>query len=222
MAHTPFAYNLAHLIGATVLMIGFGLLYQRRMTAVIRTYALQAMALALAAAWQAAIQDAPHLYATALIILLFKGMAVPAALQWLVRRLGIHRTVETALGIGPTLMAGVGLVALSIVLVMPMDIAATAITRESVALAMSVVLLGLLMMITRRNAVTQVVGFMSLENGLLLAAVGAHGMPLVVELSIAFSVLVAMALFGIFFFRIRERFDSLELSYLETSRGDSQ
>jgi hydrogenase-4 component E len=222
MSTSAFAYDAAHLIGATVLMMGFGLLYQRRMAAVIRTYAMQAMALAAAAAWQAHVQDAPHLYATAAIALLFKGIAVPAALQWLVRKLGIHRTVETALGIGPTMTAGVGLVALSIVLVLPVTTNAAALTRESLALAMSVVLLGLLMMITRRNAVTQVVGFMALENGLLLGAVGAKGMPLVVEISIAFSVLVAMTLFGIFFFRIRERFDSLDLAYLESYRGDRQ
>ncbi len=222
MISLQFAYDTAHLIGATVLMMGFGLLYQRRMAAVIRTYSMQAMALAAAAAWQGWIQDAPHLYVTALIALVFKGLAVPFALNWLVRRLGIHRTVETALGIGPTMIAGVGLVALSIVLVLPVTESATALTRESIALAMSVVLLGLLMMITRRNAVTQVVGFMALENGLILAAVGAKGMPLVVEISIAFSVLVAMTLFGIFFFRIRERFDSLDLAYLENYRGDRQ
>ena len=217
---TQLSYSIAHLIGATVLMMGFGLLYQRRMTSVIRTYSLQAMALAAAAAWQAYVQDAAHLYVTALIALVFKGILVPFALNWLVRRLGIHRAVETALGIGTTMMAGVALVALSIVLVLPVTEAATAMTRENLALAMSVVLLGLLMMITRRNAVTQVVGFMALENGLILAAVGAKGMPLVVEISIAFSVLVAMTLFGIFFFRIRERFDSLDLQYLETHRGD--
>ncbi len=222
MLTTQFEYHTAHLIGAVVLMMGFALLYQRRMSAVIRAYSWQAMALALAAAWQGFVQHAPHLYATALIALLFKGVAVPLTLGWLVKRLGIHRTVETALGIGPTMIAGVGLVALSIVLVLPVTSGAGAITRESLAIAMSVVLLGLLMMITRRNAVTQVVGFMALENGLILAAVGARGMPLVVEISIAFSVLVAMTLFGIFFFRIRERFDTLDLAYLETFRGERQ
>jgi hydrogenase-4 component E len=217
-----YAYDIAHLIGAVMLLFSFALLYQRRMVAVIAAYSLQAQTLALAAAWQGFVQSAPHLYATAGIALLFKGVAVPIALNWLVKRLGIHRTVETALGIGPTMIAGVGLVALSIILVLPVTANATAITRENLAIAMSVVLLGLLMMITRRNAVTQVVGFMSLENGLILAAVGARGMPLVVEISIAFSVLVAMALFGIFFFRIRERFDSLDLAYLETYRGERQ
>ena len=75
-------------------------------------------------------------------------------------------------------------------------------------------------MITRRNAVTQVVGFMSLENGLVLAAVGVKGMPLVVEMSVAFSVLIAFILFGMFFFRIRERFDTLDLQSIEDFRGE--
>jgi len=222
MAISQISYELAHLIGATVLMAGFQLLYQRRLFAVLNTFAFQAVALAAAAAWQAHIQNAPHLYVTAVIALVFKAMIVPFALHWLVEKLGIQRSVETAMSIGWTMMAGVGLVALSILLVLPVTANAAALTRESLALAMSVVLLGLLMMITRRNAVSQVVGFMALENGLILAAVSAKGMPLVVEISIAFSVLVAMTLFGIFFFRIRERFDTLDLQDLETWRGDRQ
>lgn len=216
------SYDLAHLIGATVLMTGFGLLYQRRLFAVLNTFSFQALALAAAAAWQAHVQDAPHLYITAGIALVFKAILVPVALHWLVERLGIHRTVETAMSIGWTMIIGVALVALSILLVLPVTANSAALTRESLALAMSVVLLGMLMMITRRNAVTQVVGFMALENGLILAAVSAKGMPLVVEISVAFSVLVAMTVFGIFFFRIRERFDSLDLNYIETFRGDRQ
>jgi len=214
------AYDIAHLIGATVLMAGLQMLYQRRLFAVINTFVFQALALAAAAAWQAHVQDAPHLYVTAGVALVFKAMIVPFALHWLVEKLAIQRTVETALPIGWTMISGVGLVALSILLVLPVTANAAALTRESLALAMSVVLLGLLMMITRRNAVTQVIGFMALENGLILAAVSARGMPLVVEISVAFSVLVAMTLFGIFFFRIRERFDTLDLADLETYRGD--
>ena len=84
----------------------------------------------------------------------------------------------------------------------------------------SVVLLGLLMMVTRRNAVSQVVGFMSLENGLILAATGAKGMPLVVEISVAFSILIAFIVIGIFLFRIRERFDTVDVQALELFRGE--
>ena len=101
---------------------------------------------------------------------------------------------------------------------------AAALTREDLALALSVVLLGLLMMITRRNALTQVVGFMSLENGLILAAVSVAGMPLVVELSVAFLVMVAFIVFGVFFFRIRERFESLDVQPVSTwwARADDE
>ncbi len=213
-------YNVAHLIGATVLMTGFALLYQRRLGAVLNTFALQALALAAAAAWQAYIQRAPHLYITAGIALVFKAILVPLVLHWLVERLGIKRSSEPALSVAASMVTGVALVALSILLVLPVTAKAAALTRESLALAMSVLLLGLLMTITRRNAVTQVIGFMALENGLILAAVSARGMPLVVELSVAFSVLVAMAIFGIFFFQIRDRFDSLDLHNLDSFRED--
>lgn len=215
-------FDIAHTLGTSVLLLSFALLYQRRLAGVLEAFALQAVFVAAAAAWQAWSQDAPHLYITAGIALVFKAVIIPVALGRIVRRLGIHRAIETVIGVNLTLLAGVGLVALSIVLVFPITISSGVIARENLTLALSVVLLGFLMMITRRNAVTQVVGFMSLENGLILAAVGVRGMPLVVEGSIAFSVLVAFIVFGVFFFRIRERFDTLDLQNLESFRGDQQ
>jgi hydrogenase-4 component E len=210
------------MLGGAILVLSFALLYQRRITAVLNIYAVQAGVLAAAAAWQGYIQGAPHLYVTALIALGFKAIGIPLALHRIVRRLAIHRTVETALGVGPSMVVGVGCVALSVLVVLPITVQASALTREDLALALSVVLLGMLMMITRRNAITQVVGFMSLENGLILAAVGVEGMPLVVEISVAFSVLVAFLVFGVFFFQIRERFDSLDLAFLESHRGEQR
>ncbi len=215
-------YDVAHMLGGAVLVLSFALLYQRRITAVLNIYTVQAGVLAAAAAWQGYIQGAPHLYVTALIALGFKAIGIPLALHRIVRRLAIHRTVETALGVGPSMVVGVGCVALSVLVVLPITVEASALTREDLALALSVVLLGMLMMITRRNAITQVVGFMSLENGLILAAVGVEGMPLVVEISVAFSVLVAFLVFGVFFFQIRERFDSLDLAFLESHRGEQR
>jgi len=215
-------YDVAHMLGGAILVLSFALLYQRRITAVLNIYAVQAGVLAAAAAWQGYIQGAPHLYVTALIALGFKAIGIPLALHRIVRQLAIHRTVETALGVGPSMVVGVGCVALSVLVVLPITVEASALTREDLALALSVVLLGMLMMITRRNAITQVVGFMSLENGLILAAVGVEGMPLVVEISVAFSVLVAFLVFGVFFFQIRERFDSLDLAFLESHRGEQR
>ena len=220
MGNVP--YDVAHLLGTSVLVLSFGLLFQRRILGVLNIFAVQATFLAADAAWQAHIQHAPHLYITAAIALVFKAIVIPLALRRIVFSLRIHRTVETVLGVGPTMIAGVGLVGLSVILVLPLTHQSVALTRDDLALALSIVLLGLLMMITRRNAVTQVVGFMSLENGLILAAVGVAGMPLVVEMSVAFSVMVAFIIFGIFFFHIRERFDTLDMQYIETFRGEQR
>jgi hydrogenase-4 component E len=213
-------YDIAHLLGASVLLLSFALLYQRRLFALIKMFAIQSAALAAAAAWQGYIQDAPHLYVTAVLALSMKAIVIPVALHRIIIRLNIERNVDTALGVGPTMIAGVSLVTLSILLVLPVTADVTALTREDLALALSVVLLGLLTMITRRNAIGQVVGFMSLENGLILAAVGVEGMPLIVEMLVAFAVMVAFIIFGIFFFHIRERFDTLDLHNLETFRGE--
>ena len=134
----------------------------------------------------------------------------------------IHRSIETVAGIGPTMLAGMGLVALSIDVMLPFTAEAGALVSEDLAFALSVVLLGLLMMVTRHNAVSQVVGFMSMENGLILAATGAKGMPLVVEISVAFSILIAFIVIGIFLFRIQERFDTVDVHALDRFRGDQR
>ena len=197
-------FDVSHTLSVLVLLLSFALLYQRRLLAVFNAFAVQAALVAAAAAWQAFTQDAPHLYVTAAIALVFKAVAIPLGLRAIVRRLGIHGTVETVLGVNLALLAGVALVALSILLVFPVTTGAGGLTRESLAVALSIVLIGLLMMITRRNAVTQVVGFMSMENGLVLAAVGVRDMPLVVEISVAFAVLIAFIVFGMFFFRDRK------------------
>src|SRR5690242_163803 len=138
---TDLTYDVGHLLSATVLVLSFALLFQRRLLSVMRIFALQATVLAAAAAWQAYIQDAPHLYITAAIALIFKATAMPLALWQIVKRLGIHRTVETVLGVGLTMLAGVGLVALSVLLVLPVTHGAIALTRDDLALALSVVLL---------------------------------------------------------------------------------
>ena len=152
--------------------------------------------------------------------MLVKGVFIPAALHRIVRQLGIHREIEEVIGAGPTMLTGFGLVALSILLVMPVGPSVSVLVREDLAFALAIILLGMLMMITRRNAVTQIVGFMSLENGLVLAASGAKGMPLVVEFSTAFSILIAFIVFGIFVFRIRERFDTVDVTALDRFRGE--
>jgi hydrogenase-4 component E len=213
-------FDIAHLLAGGLVLVSFMMLYQDRLYALLNIFALHALVLALSVAWQAFIQNAPHLYITAIIALVFKAIVIPMALHRIIQRLGIHREIETVVGIGPTMMAGMGLVALSVAVMLQVTAEADPLARQDLAFALAVVLLGLLLMVTRRNAVSQVVGFMSLENGLVLAATGAKGMPLVVEISVAFSILIAFIVIGIFLFRIRERFDTVDLQALDRHRGE--
>ncbi len=210
----------AHMLAGGLVLVSFMMLYQDRLSALINLLALHALVLSLAVAWQAWIQDAPELIITAVTALGFKAIAIPLALQRMIKRLGIHREIEPVVGISATMLAGIGLVALALVVMLRTTASAAPLAREDIALALSVILLGMLIMVTRRNAVSQVAGFMSLENGLVLAATGAQGMPLVVEISVAFSILIAFIVIGIFLFRIRERFDTVEVQALDQFRGD--
>jgi hydrogenase-4 component E len=213
-------FDIAHLLAGGLVLVSFMQLYQNRLYALLNIFALHAFVLSLSVAWQAYIQDAPHLYVTAAIALGFKAIIIPVVLHKIILRLGIHREIETVVGIGPTMLAGMGLVALSMAVMLKVTTEVDPLAREDLVFALSVVLLGLLLMVTRRNAVSQVIGFMSLENGLVLAATGAKGMPLVVEISVAFSILIAFIVIGIFLFRIRERFDTVDIQALDSFRGD--
>ena len=156
------AFDVAHLLAGGLVLVSFMLLYQNRLYSLLNVFALQAVVLSLSVAWQAYVQGAPHLYVTAAIALVFKAMVIPIALHRIIARLGIHREVEIVGSIGPTMIAGMALVALSMVVMLRVTADADPLGREDLAFALSVVMLGLLMMVTRRNAVSQVVGFMSL------------------------------------------------------------
>jgi len=217
---TSFALDVSHLLAGSLVLLSFMMLYQVRMFGLINVFALHAVALVLAILWQGYIQNAPSLFLTATIALVMKAVVIPVALRRLVVQLGVHRTIETVVGIGPTMLAGIALVALSMVVMLGVTTTSDPLAREDLALALSVLLLGLLMMVSRRNAVSQVIGFMSMENGLILAAAGARGMPLIVEISVAFSILIAFIVIGIFLFRMRERFDTVDVQALDRFRGE--
>jgi hydrogenase-4 component E len=216
------AFDVSHLLAGGLVLISFLLIYQTRLYALLNVFAAQAVVLSMSVAWQAYVQDANHLYLTALIAFAFKALVIPVVLHRIIAELGIRRDVENVVGVGLTMLAGLALVALSEVVMLRVASEADALAREDLAFALSVVLLGMLMMVVRRNAVSMVVGFMSLENGLILAATGAKGMPLVVEISVAFSVLVALVVIGVFLFRISERFETVDAHALDRFRGDQR
>jgi len=214
------------MLSALVLLTSFALLAQARLVACIHVFAWQGALVGLVTALVALTADTPHLYISAALTLALKALLIPWMLHRLVRRLNMHRHVETLMQPTVVLLFGAALVIFSYVVVLPVERIELAATRNILAISLAVVLVGLLMMVVRRQAVTQVIGFMSLENGLFLAAVAAtRGMPLVVELGVAFDVLVAAVLFGVFFFQISESIESLNVDRLnrlsETGEDDS-
>jgi hydrogenase-4 component E len=215
----PFTQQLINLCASLLLLIAFAMLTQRRLLSLINLFAMQGAVLALNTAIVAYSTHQSHLYYSAGLTIALKVIALPLILHRLIDRLEIRSDQETLLNIPGTLLLGIGLVVFAFNLALPISQLAGTITRSSLGIAIASVLLSFLMLITRRKAVPQVIGFLSMENGLFLAATSAtYGMPMVVELGIALDVLVGTLIFGIFFFQIRETFDSLDIHHLEKLR----
>ncbi|HCI12380.1 MAG: formate hydrogenlyase [Gallionellales bacterium GWA2_60_142] len=217
----PYTLQFINLLAAMLLLVAFAMLSQRRILSLINLFAWQGALLALSTFIVAYSTDQHHLYYSAGLTLLLKVLLLPWLLYRLIRRLNVRWDVETLINIPTTMLVGIALVIFAFNLAAPITQLAEGITRGLIGIALACVLLSLLMMLTRRKAVSQVVAFLSLENGLFFAATSAtQGMPLVVELGIALDVLVATFIFGIFFFQIRETFDSLDITHMEKLKDD--
>lgn len=213
------ATQLIHLLAALLLLIAFAMLSQRRILSLIHLFAAQGAVLALSTLVVAVSTGQAHLYGSALITLALKVLLLPWILHRLIHRLNVQWDVETLINIPATMLVGIVLVVLAFNLALPISQLAGTITRGTIGIALACVLLAFLMMITRRKAVPQVIGFLAMENGLFFAATSAtYGMPMVVELGIGLDILVAVLILGIFFFQIRETFDSLDLRHMERLR----
>ena len=213
---TGLVTQLINLMAALLLLIAFAMLAQRRLLRLIHLFALQGAVLTANTLLVAAALHQPHLYFSALLTVALKVGVLPWILHRLVERLNLRADVETLINIPTTMLIGIVLVIVSFNVALPISELAGTITRGTLGIAMACVLVSFLMMITRRKAVAQVIGFLAMENGLFFAATSAtYGMPMVVELGIALDVLVGTFIFGIFFFQIRETFDSLDLQHLE-------
>jgi len=216
-----FTLQFINLLAALLLLIAFAMLTQRRILSLINLFAFQGAVLSLSTFVVAWSTSQHHLYYSAGLTLLLKVLLLPWLLHRLIHRLNVRWDVETLINIPTTMLVGISLVIFSFNLAAPIAHLAEGITRGLIGIALACVLLSLLMMLTRRKAVSQVVAFLSLENGLFFAATSAtQGMPLVVELGIALDVLVATFIFGIFFFQIRETFDSLDITHMEKLKDD--
>ncbi|MFQ5480891.1 MAG: formate hydrogenlyase [Thermodesulfobacteriota bacterium] len=220
---TNLAIQINSIFAACILLTAFGLLVQRRMLGLVHVFALQGLFLALSTALVAYITGAHHLYISALLALLIKVIFIPYLLYRLIHKLKVQREVEPLINLPATMLLGIVIVVFSYYMTTSVSSASTMVTRSTIALAMATVMLGLLMMITRKKAITQTIGFLALDNGLIFMTTSAtSGMPLVVELGIALDVLIAAVIFGIFFLHISSTFETLDLKEMETLREDTE
>jgi len=212
----PLSVQIINLLAALMLLLAFGMLAQRRILTLIHLFAMQGAVLTANTFVVAFSTAQTHLYYSAVLTLVLKVVVLPWILHRLIDRLNIRWDVETLINIPTIMMVGIVVVILSFNLALPISELAGTVNRSTLGIAMAAVLLAMLMMITRRKAVPQVIGFLAMENGLFFAATSAtYGMPMIVELGIALDVLVGTFIFGIFFFQIRETFDSLDIHHLE-------
>ena len=217
----PIHVQLVNLFAAGMLLLAFAMLSQRRILALIHLYALQGLVLTASTVTVAWATGQHHLYGSAAITFVLKVVVLPWILHRLIRRLSVKWDVETLINIPSMMLVGIVLVVFAFNLALPISEFSRSIARSTLGIALACVLLSFLMMITRSKAVPQVIGFLSMENGLFFAATSAtYGMPMVVELGIALDVLVGMVILGVFLFQIREQFDSLDIHHLEKLKED--
>lgn len=216
-----FTGQLINFLAALLLLIAFAMLSQRRILSLIYLFAWQGFVLALSTSVVAYSTGQHHLYYSAFLTLILKAFLLPWLLHRLIIRLNIKWDVETMINVPTTMLVGIALVILAFNLAAPISQLADTITRSTLGIAMASVLLSFLMMITRHKAVAQVVGFLAMENGLFFAATSAtYGMPMVVELGIALDIMVGMVILGVFFFQIRQQFDSLDIRHMERAKEE--
>jgi hydrogenase-4 component E len=221
MSGTPFDLQLLNACAALLLLVSFAMLSQRRIVTLVNLLALQGALLCIATLLLAWRTGKGHLYVSAALTFSLKVVLLPWLLHRLIRRLEVYWDTEPLLNVPGTMLVGLVTVVFAFGLAQPISELASTATRNAIGIAVAVILLAFITMITRRKAMSQVVGFLSMENGLFFGAMSAtYGMPMIVELGVALDVLVAMLVLGVFFFQIREQFDSLDLHHLESLKED--
>ena len=216
-----FATQIINFLAAILLLLSFAMLSQRRILSLIHLYTLQGVTLVSANVILGYVTADVHLYISAALTLALKVGLIPWILYRLVQRLNVKTDVESLLNIPATLLIGIVLVIVAFNVASPISQLASSVARGTLGIALASVLLSFMMMITRAKAIPQVIGFLSMENGLFFAAAAAtNGMPMIVELGIGLDVLVGILILGVFMFQIREQFDSLDIHHLEKLKDD--
>ena len=216
-----FVPQLINLFATLILMLSFAMISQRRIVSLINLFMLQGAALVAASILLGYATGQTDLYVSAALTLLLKVILIPWMLHRVIRRLNVRWDVETLINIPTTMLVGIGLVIFAFSLALPISRLSSSMAGGALGIALACVLLSFMMMITRSKAVPQVIGFLSMENGLIFAATTVtNGMPMIVEFGVALDVLVGVLILGVFMFQIREKFDSLDIHHLEALKED--
>lgn len=210
-----------NLCATLILLLSFAMISQRRIASLINLFMIQGAALVVASFLLGYVAHQPDLYVSGALTLVLKVIFIPWMLHRVIRKLNVRWDVETLFNIPSIMLVGIGLVIFAFSLALPISRLSDSIAGGSLGIALAVVLLSFMMMITRSKAVPQVIGFLSMENGLIFAATTVtNGMPMIVEFGIALDVLVGVLILGVFMFQIREKFDNLDIRNLETLKED--
>ena len=212
--------QLITLMAALMLVLQLLMIAQRMLLVSIRLFAMQSFLLAGIAAVIAYYHNASHVYVVAVLTLIGKVIFLPWLLNRLVQRIQIQKEIEPLFNAPTSMLICGGLTLLGYVVARPFT-SLERLGNNTLAIALTLLLPGFFLMINRRKALTQVLALLTVENGVMLAAVAltTYGMPLVVELGIFFDVLVAVMVLGILVYRIRESFDSMDTSKLNQLKG---
>ncbi|MBI3994714.1 MAG: hydrogenase [Nitrospirae bacterium] len=213
--HADMGSQLVNLCSALLLLTCFAIIAQRRLSACVDLFALQSVFLALTAALVAFLTGAHHIFIAAALTVVIKAIVLPRILKAVIERLNITRELILNINIPSSLLICGALVILAFYITQPIISLGFLLTRDSLAIALAIVLIGFFIMIARKKAVTQVIGFLVIENGLFLGATAAaYGMPLIVELGVFFDILVAGLIIGVYAHRLQDTFDSVDTSKL--------
>jgi hydrogenase-4 component E len=218
--HPELASQLITLLAAGMLVIQLLMVVQGMLLTNIRLFALQSLMLAAIAAIIAFFHNATHVYWVAGLTLVGKVLFLPWLLNRQVRRMQIEQEMAPLLNSFASMLLCGGFTLLGYVVARPFT-SLDRLGNNTLGVAITLLLIGFFLMFNRRKAITQVLALLTVENGVMLAAVAltTYGMPLVVELGIFFDVMVAVMVLGLLVYRIRETFSSMDVSKLNELKG---
>jgi hydrogenase-4 component E len=212
--------NVLILSAAGMLVSAYLMVGQKALFTTIRLYGVQSLLLAIVATTIGISESRQELFVTAALTVVLKTILIPWFLMRTVDRIGIHREIEPFLNVPVSLLICLGLTVVGYRVSTGFEEGAQRVTHHLIGVALSLLLIGLFLMVTRKKAITQILALLTVENAVFLVAVGVTtGMPLIVEFGIAFDVMLAVLVLGILVQRIVGRFESMDVSRLSNLKG---